>query len=371
MSIAKGVDAIGGFLPIGSVDLAFKRSGIQRFTEVGVQLQLPKEFNLLGGGKPPSGSTTLKADNSRGLYLDALSLRVDDAYIGPVHFSKVAFDYTKAGKPQPPFNCRRDYWKATAEIFLGSREKGDAGLALAPQPDLNGIAFCEGSFKSAGGKLQFGKSRPQVFPGVFIDSIDLGLQLRPTVIRGGGTVSVADVITVNGVLLLVFASGDEPYRLVGQDAATFSGLGGQEFTSTSVLMGGTYGFRVPGAGVDLRFANGYMAYSAPGRVMMGGGFRVDDIPLMKLEGGVDGDFDVDRRLFSIHGRVRADIEGLPWSPLGVEAWVTSKGVVVCGEVSGLAPGAGYTWGDSLPEIWFPTAAPRPPTGRQGCRSPKA
>lgn len=353
VSIAKGADSIGGFLPIGSVDLAFKRSGIQRFTEVGVQLQLPKEFNLLGGGKPPSGSTTIKADNARGLYLDALSLRVDDAYIGPVHFSKVAFDYTKAGKPQPPFNCRRDYWKATAEIFLGSRENGDAGLALAPPPDLNGIAFCEGSFKSAGGTLQFGKSRPQVFPGVFIDSIDLGLQLRPTVIRGGGTVSVADVITVNGVLLLVFASGDEPYRLVGQDAQTFSGLAGQRFTSTSVLMGGNYGFRVPGAGVDLRFANGYMAYSAPGRVMMGGGFRVDDIPLMTLEGGVDGDFDLDRRLFSVHGRVRADIEGLPWSPLGVEAWVTSKGVVVCGEVSGLAPGAGYKWGDSLPEIWFP------------------
>ena len=127
-------------------------------------------------------------------------------------------------------------------------------------------------------------------------------------IRGGGTVSVADVITINGVLLLVFASGDEPYRLVGQDAETFSGLRGQEFTSTSVLMGGNYGFRVPGAGVDLRFANGYMAYSAPGRVMLGGGFRVDDIPLMTLEGGVDGDFDVDRRLFSVHGRVLAEIE---------------------------------------------------------------
>jgi hypothetical protein len=75
-------------------------------------------------------------------------------------------------------------------------------------------------------------------------------------------------------------------------------------------------------------------------------------PLMLVYGRIDGEMLIrSNPLYSFHGQIGAEIAEI--GSLGVEGWITNIGVVVCGDVFDLHPGAGYKWGDSLPEIWIP------------------
>ena len=64
--------------------------------------------------------------------------------------------------------------------------------------------------------------RPQIFPGVFLKAINFAMQLKPTLLRGGGTITAADITEVKGGLLAVFATPERPYTLSKADASAAS-----------------------------------------------------------------------------------------------------------------------------------------------------
>ena len=118
----------------------------------------PRAGDEAFGGSPPSGSVTARADNTtNGLVLDRLHLAVPEADIGGLRFTHVGFDYAASGSPDR--SCPRDWWKATASVFLDG-----AGFILSPPPSQNGIEFCAGAdpfFRSAGGAIKFGGPIPR------------------------------------------------------------------------------------------------------------------------------------------------------------------------------------------------------------------
>ena len=125
----------------------------------------------------------------------------------------------------------------TANVLIGTNDpnEGQAGFALGdvpppegPQPPQNGVGFCGKSFSHAGGTLKFGGPipKPQIFPGVLVDDINLGVQLNPALVRGGMTLSVASISTVHGDMLVIFATKSAPYNLSAADGPGFGSVPG-------------------------------------------------------------------------------------------------------------------------------------------------
>ena len=347
---------LAGFGLDGEVRLDLVRSGFSRYSEASFRIALPNEFSLFGG-KPPSAAATMRADNSGGPELEDLELRFPEANLGALELSDVRFRYARRGGD----GCPSKYWKATAQIYLGGKAD-QAGFRLAPDPPQNGIAFCQGEFKSAGGEFTFGGPipRPQIFPGVFLKAINFAVQLQPTLLRGGVTITALDITEVEGALLAVFASPERPYTLSSGDAVgglqPLGKLVGEKLQSTTFAAGGTFGFTLPAIGrVD--FGSGYWLYAYPDYVALGGKVLIP-APGVVIRAEVDGEVGVGSGLYSFRGKAEACIAGgiSALGCIGGEAWVTSKGIVVCGSIAGeIHPGVGYKWGDTFPEIW--TALP--------------
>jgi hypothetical protein len=344
----RDLPSIGGFRLDGQIDLTLFRRDGQYFTEARVRIALPPIFQAFGG-RPPTGESTMRADNRSGLVLDRLRLAVPEANLGGLRFTNVTFDYSHSGDAAN--NCPRRWWKATANVFLGSTGR-DAGFVLSPPPSQNGIAFCSGAFRSAGGSMVFGAQipPPQLFPGVQLDRVDFAVALDPTLVRGGGALSVAGLTDITGVFLTVFPSPAAPYVLTAEDAGReLAAIAGRRLISTSVALGGSAGVRVPALG-RIPLGNAYVLYSFPDYVAFGGSAQVI-VPGFRITGTIAGELAARSRLFSLYGGVRACIGGI--GPcLGMGAWVTSKGFVACLTGDGLHPGAGYRWGDKWPTIWL-------------------
>ena len=340
---------LGGFRPTGEADLSLVKRGSRYFSETKLSLALPRVFKL-AGGSAPTGSTVMVADNARGLVLDELSLRVPEAQLGTIRMSDLAFEYRAQG--DPAFNCPRRWWKATASVFLGSTGT-DAGFRLAPDPPQNGIAFCDGAFKSAGGEVVFGTQipPPQLFPGVYLTRIGFAIALDPTLVIGTGTVTSGGLFDVTGRLFMAFPSWSSPYIVQRGDVGDELGvLAGRALVGPTVAVGGTFKLRVPLFGA-IPFANAYVAYSYPDYVSLGGAVRIP-APGFAINAGITGEMAVGRGLFDFHGYAEACIAGLACL-VRADGWVTSTGVVVCGSIAGeLHPGAGYRWGDAWPTIWL-------------------
>jgi hypothetical protein len=338
---------LGGFRLAGQAEVFLVKRGASYTSETQVSLALPSVFSLFGG-TPPTGKTVLLADNDRGLVLDELSVRVPEANLGAIRMTDLSFEYKARGNPQ--FNCPRRWWKATVRVFLGGSES-DGGFSLAPEPRRNGVAFCNGAFKSAGGELTFpATARPQLFPGIELKQVGFEIELDPTVVVGTATITAARLSDVTGALLMAFPSPSVPYTVEpGEAKGTLGRLVGRRFTSPTIAVGGSFSMNV--LGLTIPFGNAYFAYSYPEYVAAGGGVRFP-LPGMTVNVGVDGEMWLSRSIFSFHGFGEVCVAGLACL-LRAEAWVTSTGFVVCGEIAGeLHPGAGYRWGDAWPEIWL-------------------
>jgi hypothetical protein len=307
-------------------------------------------MRLLGGDRP-TGQTTLGADNSRGLVLDELRVVLPEANFGAVRLTNVSFEYKAGGNPE--FQCKRKWWKATASVFLGPSDTS-GGFRLAPQPRRNGIAFCNGSFHSAGGEIVFNPPlpRPQLFAGVELKTLGFEIQLDPTILVGTATISAARLTDVSGGLLAAFPTPSAPYRVEAGDVKGSLGkLVGRTFTAPTIAIGGNFSLRVSSS-LAIPFGNAYLAYSAPDYVAFGGGVEVI-IPGGTIRAGVDGEMRVSKALFSVHGSAEFCLVGLLCPVVGADARVTSTGVVVCGSIAGeLHPGFGYRWEGAWPDVWL-------------------
>lgn len=341
---------LGGFALDGEASLSFRTFSDRYESVISVRLALPKVFSLFGEA-PPSGLTRLVADNDRGLVVDEIEVVVEQANLGAILFKNLSFTYKAKGEPR--FGCPRRWWKATAEVYLSGSSK-NAGFRLAPDPQLNGIAFCDGRFDSAGGEYVFGAvpPPPQIFPGVYLKSIGFAVDVDPTLILlGRSSLEAAGLMEVSGKLLMMFPTPNAPYRVAGSVAGSeLASLADEVFTSTTIAVGGDMSVRVPGLG-SIPFGAAYAAYSYPDYVTLGGMVRIP-APGLAFNAGIDGELAVRQAQFSLHGFGEVCIAGLA-CVLRAEGWVTSTGVVVCFKVAGeLNPGAGFRWGSVWPEIWL-------------------
>ncbi len=179
---ARNLPKVGGFSLDGEVSLSLVAQEGKRFTELAMNMTLPEAFSTSANTRP-SGAVAITADNDNGVVLDQLYLGVPEAFLGGVRLANLSFTYKARGEPNATPPCPSTWWKATAEVFLipSGGQRGDS-LSLAPPPDREGVAFCAGGFHSAGGEFTFGEAtRPQIFPGVFLDSIGFNMALDPTV----------------------------------------------------------------------------------------------------------------------------------------------------------------------------------------------
>jgi hypothetical protein len=347
---ARALGKIGGFLPHGRASLTLVHFPPGYYTQATLSLQLPDAFGF--GGEPPSGTVRVRADNnSGGLVLDELHLGPISANLGGMQFDDLRFNYSRSGNtsPDPQFNCPRKWWQAQGRAFWSAT---GTGLDLAPFPP-KGIAFCNGSFRSFAMDFRFGTVAPQIFPGVFLDAINFRFGLDPTIVSGGASISALELVSIDpGTLLSVFASSGAPYRFDEGADSPLHALDGTLVQSTTFALGGKVGLRLPFVGT-LPLASGYFMYSAgnPPLVKLGGdmGLKLPGFTLGGEANGVIGPAG-GKEAFSFSGRMGVEIAGL--GRLGADASVTSKGVVACGDLVGLHPGAGYHWGDTWPTIWL-------------------
>jgi hypothetical protein len=367
---SKDLPSIGGFSIDGQIDIALVRDQAHRYSAAHLRLALPGDFAVFNG-QPPTGEVQVNADNDSPPALDDLNLSVPEAELGPVTLSNVAFVYHRNGQPGPPFNCNGNFWKATAEIFIGSQDPSDgqAGISLTDQPPYppnapqNGFGWCGSTFSHAGGSVIFGGPipKPEVFPGVSIDDVNLGVQLHPALLRGGITMDVADLVQVHGDLLSVLASSGAPYILTSADGPGFANLPGGSLstTSTTIAAGGAASFLVPGLG-PIPLASGYAVYEYPDYLAFGGSATFG-VPDVSIGGRIDGQLSVHEQRFNLQGQVGVCFTGgILKDALGcgltLDAWLSDRGFAICvGDPGsdGWHPGFGWKWGLNLPEIWFP------------------
>ncbi|MCU0306601.1 MAG: hypothetical protein MUE51_02335, partial [Thermoleophilia bacterium] len=346
---------IAGFTIDGAITLSIGADAGVRYSEGTLSLRLPPAFSVFGGGRgaPPSGQTTLRADNDRDADLDSLRISVPVAYIGSVRFSDLRFEYRRRGgidgDTNPGTACSSNQWKATGTVFITGGTGRESGLRMAPPPSQNGVGFCDGSFRHAGGEFTFPDPRPVIFPGVTLDRVNFGLQLDPFLVRGGGVFSVGDTAVVEGAMLLAFPTPSRPYRLTERDAgAPLRLLAGRTFTSPTLAVGGNVGVRVPRLGT-LGFGDAALMYSFPDYVYFGGNVRLV-APGLAVTGGVGGEMSLRTRLFQLGGGGQVCI-GVDAVCVGADVHVGSRGFSACGDVGGLRPGAGYRFSDGYIGIW--------------------
>ena len=347
---AKQLDPIAGFPIDGKLDLSFVKENGRYFSDLTLRVQLPAVFKTFGDGPQPSGQVTVEADNANGTVLSKLILNVPEAFLGPVRLAKVSFTYLHHGEPSQ--GCPRKWWKATAQIFLipSDPDAKASGISLAPPPTRNGVAFCAGSFHSAGAQIIFGSAAPQIFPGVFLNSIQFDMQLQdPLLFSGGATITAAKLVNVDGGLLAAFATPSHPYTIRAEDGNnTMSALAGRRLTQTTFAVGGNVGVKVPEAGA-VGFGNGYVMYSHPGYLTAGGRARIQTF-LFTIIAQASLELNTETERFNISAGGDVCIAG-GFSIAGYSGCVgglglvSSKGVVACLYIprNVFEPGLGYKW----------------------------
>lgn len=354
---AGSLPKIGGFSLKGEMNLDLVLDGTRRFTRLGVSMELPIDFSTAAGTRP-SGRVSIEADNDRGLHLGELFLSVPEAFLGGVRFTKVSFTYKAAGDPTATPSCGRDWWKATAEIYLiPSGDKRGTSLSLAPPPPRQGVAFCAGGFHSAGGTFTFGDPRPQILPKLELEQIGFNMQLDPTVLTGQATALSGGIVRATGGVLAAFPSPRAPYVIRADDGgSTLAPLAGEKLTTTSFAIGGAVGMALPGDGT-LNLGNGYMLYSYPSYVKAGGFARLNTfLFLVKADANLELNGETRRFNAGLNGEVciagGISIEGVSGC-VGGFAHVSSKGMVACLILvdDAFEPGVGYVWGDRFPHIF--------------------
>jgi hypothetical protein len=305
---------------------------------------------------------TLTADNKHGLMLDDVLLQVPNADFGAdLEFDHLAFCFQQhisenfcQQKTGADFGAddgsAKSSWNATANIsLLGTDIK-----AVPPPPD-EGIGFVDGNFDFAGLTATFpDPGIPLGNSGVDLASVGATLGLNPTSFSGTIGLTAADIVSINGGMFMVFASGSQPYTFNGSE------LGGNPtlpvtptVTGPAVAVGGDVGLKLPVIG-DTKLASGYLVYAYPGYLAVGGdiGFSILSGAL-SIDGGVNGQFAFNSGAFDVEGHIH--VHAL-FVDMGADAVVSSSGVAACGSINGpfgisISAGAGYNWGGGV-NVWL-------------------
>jgi uncharacterized repeat protein (TIGR01451 family) len=353
---------VGGFPINGKVQIYFKKLGDYRSTELQLNLSLPEDISTAAGADP-TALVQVDADNKRGTYLNHLNFHIGEAFLGPVRLANLDFTYNDAGEPAQ--RCPAKWWKATAEVFFIPVDDGEegAGVRMAPQPERNGVAFCAGSFHSAGAELKFGYPvpPPEIFPGVTLNSIEFDFQVqKPVLFDGSVTIKAAEYVTAVGGFLAAFATPDAPYTFLPADAGgSLKQLSGQTYKSPTFAVGGQV-FIEPYEDVNLELGSAYLLYSYPDYIVAHGSAHLQTF-LFAINASAGLEMSARTRKFNalLEGEVclagGIKIAGIG-ACVGGEARVSSRGLSVCFNFGDGAwtPGVGDVYGH-FPEFFLGVA----------------
>ncbi|HEY2054866.1 MAG TPA: LamG domain-containing protein [Solirubrobacterales bacterium] len=349
---------IGGFPINGTVEIAFQKRNENRTTALKLNLSLPEEIQTAAGANPTS-RIEVNADNKRGTYLGELNIHIGEAFLGPIELANVDFTYKDEGEPSE--GCPRKWWKATAEVFFIPGE-GGGGVRMAPEPRRNGIAFCAGEFASAGAELIFGGPpllpAPEIFPGVTLNKIGFGIQLRdPILFEGDAEIRSGEIIHATGGFLAAFASPSTPYTFAAGDAGgSLPLLRGQTFYSTTVAIGGKVDV-VPAEDVSLELGSAYLLYNYPDYISARGSAHLQTYLFVV---NAEGSFEMSTATHKFNAGVKGEIclaAGIEVEHVGLcaggEGHISSRGISVCFDIgSGTwTPGVGVLYSNPIPEFF--------------------
>ncbi|HEY6889645.1 MAG TPA: Ig-like domain-containing protein [Solirubrobacter sp.] len=199
-------------------------------TVFALHVALPEVFKAgpSEGSGGVTGDVSINID-AEGVHLDGLKIQVTNAYIGKLGVKSVCLSFAAAGssavapctapsigggKPQPYIECRsdnqEDRWDGAIAIVLPTEAKTELGL----WGGLRG-----GRLSHAGAYVDNLGTAVPLAPGVFLQSVRLGVCLEPPPfqVKGGAGISLGP--SVNGVSLVRLdgdmhysdAYGDQPW----------------------------------------------------------------------------------------------------------------------------------------------------------------
>lgn len=342
-SLTGSVPSLAGF-PLGA---DFDLDLVYHATQVGAQIKFPNVLTY-DDGSAVTVTARLLISNTISLTLSEFHLRIPSLNFGAVGLSDVAVDYVS--DPQVTTTCQ-DAHKKTLSLS-GVIEIGGAQVRMAPTPPY-GIIFQSGSLRCAGLEFVFGGAipPPEVFPGIFLDSVGFRIELNPTVLAGDATLDALGLAKIKGTMLAAFPSAGAPYYLSQADLPDIpSSFNGRLFYGSPFIgMSGSVTVSVPIVGDEV-LARGYLIYAAPGYLAAGGGVDWNFLGLLSFGGRVDGEFNSINHRFNVAGRLYVCVADVVCGQ--ALAAVSSQGAGGCVSVGPVSVGGGVQWARvSSPFIW--------------------
>jgi hypothetical protein len=336
------------------VDASASVDFLYRKTRVTFTATLPNIFTF-AGGKPAQAQLVAYLANGVGFELDGATVSVDTVFVGPMTLRHLTFSYSKS----------KDTWQGGAQVFLlpGASYGLDASGPPKGPPD-GGFGLIQGRFDHAGLGIVFPPAAgPEVFPGLFLSTIELALGTNPLRFEGALTLSAAQAIDIDGSAFVAFASPGTPYQFP-PESGDLAALAGRELHSFTIAVGGVASLHVPFLDSKIALANAYLLYEYPSYFELAGGFRFG-YSFLSIDGGVHGFADGGSGKWDLDAGVKACLKNIAIGPVNLDflcdnvgGVVSSKGIGFCTTFPlptpfGTVPvpvGAGYAWGDALPDL---------------------
>lgn len=306
-----------------------------------VSLELPR---ALGDVR---GAATLLLDNRRGLVLESLDFTADGIPLGPATLRRMQVQYRTTGgttlgtclvPPGSGATALPDEWAGVFELELPPPKTGPGVCGSIRFGTPEGLR--EATFR-----VDLPYPGVVLFPGMSLTSLGGGLRLTPAPAQ------------LDGRFRIEFAGAAKDVSAAQMDGSVTVVM------KDPLLIRGTGTFRAAG----LQIGTGVATVSTDGyadvRLTSG-----PTIGMFRVSAGIQGFVDAPRGVFSLHGSGSICVRlagGVEPCLDGSEATVSTQGVAVClpevrPPVAIPVPpftiipprGAGYRWGESLPEVWL-------------------
>ena len=329
-----GLPSLGAFNMVGDVDVSLAPADgvIPSEALVTVRLKLPSFLKV--GGVDFQGEVKMRANAREGLIVDNLTIGPINAKLGALDVTAFQLAYTRAGAE----------WRGQGKACVVKT------ACLDMVPPNGGVVVRNGELAFAGATLGFPPPGIILYPGVALDRIGFSMGLNPTRFGGNARINLAQVLAIDGRLLLAFPSESTPFVFdraeVGNEYPP--AFYGRRHTRPTVAVSATAFLKVPKIG-EVRLGGAYVLYEYPGYLAFGGGVSQSFVGVLSISGGVTGELNFDNGRFNILGQVRACIVDVLCS--GGFALVSSRGLSACIDIGPLSVGGGVRYDPFWIKIW--------------------
>jgi len=335
----------------GGVVLTFAFKEGRHYSNFKLTLELPKVFKkgAVDGGVTGEGSVKVEASPSGGestVQFNGLKLQVKNIYIGKLEVEEACFAYLPRGAtgitccPRPGANGAE--FIQCSENTNANRWAGSASVILptSSSPKITAFgALEEGKLANLGGSVSnLGRALP-IAPNVYLNSISLGLCLKPPPLKAKGEVGVS-VFPVDSGPAAVEINGHVEYVEQYEGTPWHVELGG------NVLAAG----RQVGEGHVVIFSTGTFEFEVNAGMRFSGEVLGKTVEVASLKGMLGGWVEPSSERFNVDGSIQACIQLFELGCASAEVLVNNSAIAGCGRFGGIEGFIAYRWGWKEPEI---------------------